>query len=140
MTKQTKAELYWHCHHNKPIMEICEPNERIRYIEKHKPANEIPIRLKLLKRVEGKLPNEVVIAAEAYWEALKVYRETEEAWDRSRTWRQRHKKAYRAHWKAFEAYDEALRNNMPAILELHARECGCDWTPERGINFEGGEQ
>lgn len=53
-------KLYWHIHHDILFEFATEPIQNsIDYINNCKPMNEVPIRLKLLKPVKGKLPEEV---------------------------------------------------------------------------------
>jgi hypothetical protein len=44
-------------------------------------------------------------------------------------------KAPAAFDKASAAFDKVLTDNMPILLKLHAKECGCGWTKETGIKF-----
>lgn len=51
-------------------------------------------------------------------------------------------KAYADLDKAIADWDKAYANKnkaraklIPALLALHKTECGCDWTPKRGISF-----
>lgn len=47
---------YWHLHHLELIEVATEPiKNRIAYIKKYKPLEEVPLRLKLLKKVRGRL-------------------------------------------------------------------------------------
>ena len=46
--------------------------------------------------------------------------------------------ALAARVNALAARDKALADNMPAIMALHAVECGCRWTPESHNIFEDG--
>ena len=63
----TKPTFYWHVHHNVLAEVATEPiRNRRKYIREHKPANEIELRLKLLKRVRGKLPISYTRAGVAY--------------------------------------------------------------------------
>ena len=52
-------ELYWHVHHEILFENLIEPlQNRIDYIKKEKPEDEIKLRLKLLRPVKAKkLPN-----------------------------------------------------------------------------------
>ncbi len=67
MTKHTKAKtfgMYWHGHHSEWLLMASNNIQgRIDFIKKHKPKDEIELRLKLLKPVQGKLPDELVEAA-----------------------------------------------------------------------------
>ena len=69
-----KVIFAWHVHHNVLIELLTEPIEnRIKYIKKFKPKNEIELRLKLLKVVKGELPKEFVEAWHEYVEARQEY-------------------------------------------------------------------
>ena len=69
-----KVIFAWHVHHNVLIELLTEPIEnRIKYIKKFKPKNEIELRLKLLKVVKGELPKEFVEAGQKYYETWQKY-------------------------------------------------------------------
>ena len=64
------------------------------------------------------LPDEVVEAWQAYAKARLAYNKTRQALDNAR----------QVYYKAELAYEEAVRNNMPAIEALHKEECtDCPW-------------
>jgi len=48
--------IYWHCHHDIICEYVYDYQERVDYIKKEKPKNEIKTRLKLFKPVKVKLP------------------------------------------------------------------------------------
>ena len=51
-------KLYWHIHHDQLVENLTEPlKNRIDYIKKEKPEDEIELRLKLLKKVKCKPEN-----------------------------------------------------------------------------------
>ena len=65
-----KTKFYWHIHHDILLEPLTEPlKNRIEYIKNNKFKNEIELRLKLLKPVKGKLPDEVIKVGEAYYKA-----------------------------------------------------------------------
>ena len=102
----------WHVHHNVLMEPLTEPIEdRIVYIKVHKPKKEIPLRLKLLKVVKGKLPEKFVEA----WKACdKVRKALEEL-----------KKAY---VEVENAWVDALKTYKKEISALHKEECPeCPW-------------
>jgi len=120
--------FFWHVHHEVLIEWCFDYNERALYICTQKPKNEQEIRLRLFRPVKGTLPQEVIEAGQALieagqaydkaWRAYWAYNETLQAYD----------KAWRACHEAGQAYDEALRKNMPAIKALHREECpNCPW-------------
>ena len=115
----TKTQFAWHCHHEVLVEPLTEPfSVRVKYIKENKPEHEQEIRLRLFKKVKGKLPSAVVKAWVAYDKAWVAYDKASAAYD----------KAGAAYVKARAAFVKALADNMPAILELHAKECpNCPW-------------
>ena len=113
MTKKIEAKykgFFWHIHHNILAEWSNDINERVKAIKDTKPKNEIPIRLKLLKKVKGKLPKEFI---EAYKALDKAYK----AWD-----------------KAYKAWEKSW--NSKQLIELHNKECGCKEWNGKEIVFE----
>ena len=106
---------YWHVHHDRIVEQLTAPvQERIDYIKKNKPKDEIETRLRLLKPVKDQ--NAVVAARKAYHEAVAAARKAyDEAMAPAR-------KAYdEAVAPARKAYDEAVKS-------AHAKECPeCPW-------------
>ena len=93
----------WHCHHDILLEPLTEPlKNRIAYIKKSKPENELKLRLKLLKLVKGKLPKRFIEAGKACNETWKAYVEA---------------------WKAYEK----MIVRSKEINALHQKECGCSW-------------
>ena len=92
----------WHCHHDLLLEpRIGTRKERTHHIVNYKPSRERPLRLRLFKRVEGKLPAELVKAGTTYLKTEGV---------------------------SLAAYKKALRECMPQIKKLHAKECpNCPW-------------
>jgi len=125
----TKA--YWHIHHDVLVEFATEPiRNRIKYIKKHKPAGEVKTRLRLLKPVKGKLPEAVVKAGKAYVDAAKVHKKASDLNAPDRFW-DVYIEACEGYDLAREAYYQALIDNMPAVLELHTKECpNCPWDGE----------
>jgi len=129
-----KAGFYWLLHHDRIIEWCYDLQERIDYIKKRKPANEIETRLKWMKPVKGKLPKAVIEAGKA---CDKVYRKAEKAYDNVRRahGKQAYDKAGEAYTKAAEvrikaevACREALQDHKDEIEALHAKEQpGCPW-------------
>ena len=116
---QTKTQFYWHIHHDRLIELLTEPiKDRIQYIRKNKPENEIELRLKLLKPVMDILPKDFIEAYKAWYEAYKAWYEADKAWD----------EAYKTRDEANKTRDEAHNKNLPLLEELHKKECpGCPW-------------
>ena len=108
--------MFWHCHHDILCEWVYDYQERADYIKTKKPENEIETRLRLFKKIKGKLPKEYVEAWEKYVEAWKKYVEAG-------------KKYFKA-WKKFK----------PEIEALHKKECGCkEWNGETLIFEEKGK-
>ena len=150
---------YWHpWHRGGPVWFMTEDEaaQRKVTINTVKPEAERPLRNQLFQKVQGALPEAVVKARAAYVEALAA---RDKAWAayvealaaRDKTWaaydkagavyvkaRAASAKALAARDKARAACDKAITDNMPAILALHAVECGCRWTPESHNIFEDG--
>jgi len=100
---------YWHpWHYGGPVwfMTENEAAQRKVTINTKKPEAERPLRNQLFQKVQGTLPEAL---------AARV-------------------NALTARVKALAA--QALADNMPAIMALHAVECGCRWTPEGPNIFE----
>ena len=73
----TDLKYYWHLHHDILLESLTEPlKNRINFIKKEKPKNEIKLRLKLFRPFKGKLPVKTAKALEAYDKALEVYDKT----------------------------------------------------------------
>ena len=100
-----KVIFAWYVHHNVLIELLTEPIEnRIKYIKKFKPKNEIELRLKLLKIVKGELPKEFVEAWQKYDEARQKYDEARQKYDEAR----------QKYYEAWQKYDEARQKNYEA--------------------------
>lgn len=123
MTKALE-KAYWHIHHEVLLEFATEPIEnRIAYIKAKKPADEVPIRLRLLHEVKGKLPLRVVRARAACNKAEAAYNKAEVSYNKA--WAD-YDKAMVAFDKAEAAYNKALSSK--AIQALHAKECpNCPW-------------
>ena len=152
----TKKGFYWHVHHD-ILLEWCyDYGERVKFIKNYKPKNEIKTRLKLLKPVKGKLPQELVEAGQKYEEAQQKYNEAgqkynearqkynearqkcDEAWLKYKEAGQKYNEAWLEYYEARQKYNEALAKNKKKIEALHKKECGCrEWNGKR-IVFRGG--
>jgi hypothetical protein len=122
--------FYWHLHHNVLVEALTEPlKNRIDYIKKHKPKDEISLRLKRIKRVKGKLPIQFVEAYKAWHEADKALDEAYKAWDEADTAWDETDTAYVEADKALDEADkacvEAYKVCLPQLFKLHKKECGC---------------
>ena len=109
-----KTKFAFHVHYNVLMEPLTEPiSERRKHIKENKPKEEVPLMLKLLKEVKGKLPREVVKAREAS------------------------DKAREAYYKAWAAYLNTYRKHYKEIQVLHKKECvkNCPWSEEQKTIF-----
>ena len=132
--KTITSGMFWHIHHGVLCEWTNDIQERIDYIRKSKPQDEIKTRLRLMKPVKGELPDKFVKALEVFNIARKAYHKNFiwEAYDKTwkaldKTWKARNKT-----WEAFdkrqEAYDKAREACKPQLEALHMKECGCkEW-------------
>ena len=129
-----KLKWYWHIHHDVLLEPLTEPlRNRIKFIKENKPKDEIELRLKLLKPVKGKLPDEVVKARKACDKAWKVCDKAWEVCDKA--W-EAYVKAWEAYVKARKAYDNTFKKYSKEINELHEKECpNCPWSSEKSSIF-----
>jgi len=127
-----QSGMYWHCHHDVLCEYVWDYQERVDYIKTEKPKNEIKTRLRLFKKVKGKLPKEFDKAREKYDE---TWKKCDEAWEK-------HVEARKKYDKAWVNYDEvrkmfvevrkmfveARKKYAPQLELLHKKECGCkEW-------------
>jgi len=135
--------FYWHIHHDKLIEWCYNYRERVYFIKKYKPKNEIKTRLRLCQPVKGKLPIEFVKTWEAHiktWEAYgkacnahdkarkAYYGKAKEAYDKTRI---ACNKAWDARNRAQETYNKVRKIYKEEIEALHAKECpNCIWNGE----------
>ena len=119
------GDWIWHLHHEVLCEPLTEPlANRRKYVRKNKPANEIPIRLKWMTPVKGKIPAALVKAQAA---ADKAWADYDEAWAAYDEARADYDKALAAYGKAL-ATDKALAAAQPALEALHKKEHpGCPW-------------
>lgn len=121
----------WHIHHDQLIEPLMEPIEcRVAYIIKHKPEHQQMLRLRLLKRVRGKLPAELAEAGAAYVKARAAYFKARAArgWVARVLTRAAFRRARVNFVQAGAAYDEARAAAYPALVRLHTEECpDCPW-------------
>ena len=128
-----KVIFAWHVHHNVLIELLTEPIEnRIEYIKKFKPKNEVKLRLKLLKVVKGELPKEFVEAWQEYNEArqkdVEAWQKYDEAWQKYYEARQKYDKTWQKYYKVWQKYVEVYKKYESQILALHEKECpNCPW-------------
>jgi len=135
----TEMKAYWHIHHDVLVEFSGDIEERIRYIKTHKPAKEVPLRLRLLKPVQGKLPDTVIKAGVTNHEASVARDKARVAYDKAWVTRDKTRascdKAGAAYYEASMARDKAgavlnetLDAHQSEIEALHAQECpDCPW-------------
>ena len=118
--------LYWHCHHD-VLLEYCyDYDERVAFIKKEKPKNERKTRLKLFKKVRGKLPDEISKAEAACGKAWAAFGKAEAAYG----------KAWAAFDKAWAALNKTIKKHSKEINELHDKECpNCPWDSNQQTIF-----
>jgi len=143
-----KSGMFWHIHHNRLVEWSDNIDERIDYIKEKKPANEIETRLRLMKRVKGKLPKEFVKAEKA---RSKAWHKADKAWEKRYETFERACKSY-IYWKpdawektyetleracnawekAQDKADNAWNKHRAEIEALHKIECpNCTWDGEK---------
>jgi len=109
----------WHIHHSK-LLEWSERllDERAEFIRAHKPESEIETRLRLMRPVNGTLPDAVCHARAAYNELFAVYCKMKSNYHEMRV----------ACDEAWSAYENTMAVHRPEIEALHAKECpDCPW-------------
>ena len=117
-----KPIFFWHIHHNVLLEPLTEPlKNRIAFIKIVKPKDEIELRLKLLKKIKGKLPKEIIEA----WQKCCI-----EAWNG-----QKYFEAWQKHKEAWQKYDKTIEKYLPQLKVLHQKECGCDYDFEKNTIF-----
>lgn len=121
------VEFAWHIHHEVLVEPLTEPIEnRIAFIKKTKHLDEIPTRLRLLKKVQGALPKAVVTAAEAYARAYSALEDARHVC--TETGNCNCNAAIDAYEIAENSYMEAIALYKVEIEALHATECpDCPW-------------
>ena len=114
-------EFYWHVHHL-ILLEPCYDYEgRVGFIKRNKPVEEQELRLRLLKKVKGKLPAELIEAGQKYNEAWQKYYEARQKYYEAR-------QEYEEAEEAWLKYDEVLEKYATEINALHEKECpDCPW-------------
>ena len=128
------GDWYWHVHHEVLCEPLTEPlANRRKYVRETKPKSKIPIRLKWMTPVKGKVPVALVKAWAAYDKAWAAYDKAGAAYDKA--WAA-YDKAWAAYDKAWAAYDKARAARdkawdaaRPALERLHKKEHGneCPW-------------
>ncbi len=144
----TIGKPYWHIHHEVLLEFADEPIEnRFAYIKDEKPQHEIKTRLRLLRPVQGELPEEVTDAwkaladsGKAWADAGKALDDAGKAWaDALKAWADALKALddVRKVWAdARKAWADALARHSEEINALHKAECpDCPWDYEQKTIF-----
>ena len=151
-----KKQYILHPNHDILFEELTEPIEnRIDYIKKNEPANEIPIWLNVMRVLTDEevkaIPREAWDAWDKAWKARekaeKARNAENKAWNEEKTWKAQ-KKARKAWNKAWEEWEKAWEEwkkawnardkardawkkaqQSPAMTEWHASVCkpDCPW-------------
>ncbi len=127
------GDWYFHVHHEVLCEPLTEPlRNRRKYVRENKPENEVPIRLKWMTPVKGKMPAALVKAWAASVKAWAAYDKARAACDKARAACDKAQAAYDKAWaasvKAQAAYDKAGVAALPALEALHKKEhVGCPW-------------
>jgi hypothetical protein len=116
-----KKGWFWHVHHDTLIEWSDDIDERIEYIKIGKPANEIPLRLKLLKLVKGEIPDA------AWQKAGAALEKADAAWQKAGAALEKADAAWQKAGAARQKAGAALETNKK-VLALHQKECpDCPW-------------
>jgi hypothetical protein len=125
--KKTKkiSGMFWHCHHDE-LYEYCwDKQERINYIKFEKPKSEIKTRLKLFKKIKGKLPKELLEATQLREATKREYEKTNRSFMsvRYNNW------IYEVFSDANKNLEKIKKEYSKLMNTLHKKECGCkEWS------------
>ena len=137
MKGKLKQGLSVHCHHD-ILVEYCyDYQERVDYIKKKKPKNEIKTRLKLFKILPNEalkdIPAKYLKANEKWDEISKKWDEAHKKWleackkrvEAHNKWLETHNKRVEAHNKWLETHNKRSQKDKD---KFHKKWCGCkDW-------------
>jgi hypothetical protein len=133
-TKTPKLVAVWHGHHDcsSPLEVLTESfASRMKTINivkfSEETLDQFARRKELFKLVKGKLPVKLVAAWDTYNTARASYKPEGTTYD---TLYNAYAKARTEYNKAWDAFNTAIQDSLPAILRLHKKECGCGWTPD----------
>jgi len=139
--------IFWHVHHDQ-LLEYCYScGKRQAFIVLNKLENEIETRIALLQPVRGKLPPMFETLAE---EEKKVRIALHKATDKldhgvytygylvHKELLGRYNEAYNNLIAVTKEFQAMITNHIDELLALHKEECGCNWTPEAGIELGKG--
>src|SRR5574341_1356695 len=133
-------EIAWHVHHQVLLEPLTEPiKNRIAYIKKHKTKREIKLRLRLLKKVKGKLPKEIMEVFKKWEKANVEWKKANAEWEKANAeWKKANAEWEKANaeWeKAYAEWEKANAERKKAVIKyadeinaLHKKECpNCPW-------------
>ena len=149
MTEPKIGDWCWHIHHDLLLEPLSEPFEnRVEYIKLNKSPDEIPMRLRLFKPVNGTIfiPSYIAEANEKLAEVNAEYKEVDDKFlkaysklitDRSYSewvnryteWRILYMKWYNVYVKRYGVYEKWQASpEWSEIADLHEQECpNCPW-------------
>ncbi|MBU2177440.1 MAG: hypothetical protein KJ556_20300 [Gammaproteobacteria bacterium] len=113
-----------HVHHGILLEPLTEPIEsRVEYIKQNKTAEEIELRLRLLRELTeeevNQLPKEFISAWQKYNQALEKYNQAGQKYDQ----------AWKKYGQAWKKYDLAREKYKPELEAWHKKVCvpDCPW-------------
>jgi len=135
-----KSGLGFHCHHDVLVEYVCDYDERVEFIKKHKSIEEQGLRLRLFRLIpHNRLPRK---GLRAFYKAEKACDEAEKASDEARKAFSEANEAWKAYYEAMKAYNEAVKTcneawkayikyNKDGLGKLHKELCSdCPWNGE----------
>ena len=133
-----KKGLYWHVYHDELVSFCYDYELRVQNIKGNKPTYEIEERVRVLQKVKGKLPDDVLKVGAAYIKAINAtaaYDKSGKSWaaysKSGKSWAT-YSKSWAASDKVSAAYYKVLEDNREVIEKLHAKECkDCSWNGKR---------
>ncbi len=132
--------MYWLCHHQLILEWVDDYEGRVKYIRENKKPREIPRRLKWFRRVQGKLPADLVRAARAWRKRVDAYWKARDAaidclcqgsntdMNKYEELAVREKSLERIALRADRRYVSLVKKHHRTIVRLFHQECpGCPW-------------
>lgn len=124
----------FHCHHDVLVEYVYDYQERVDYINKHKPKGERKLRLRLFKIIpDDRIPEELLEANDAYNKARDAYYKAKNAFNKAgyaykKSLTVAYTKAWDVYDKADDVYEEMLKTYEPYFDQLHKELCSdCSW-------------
>lgn len=127
-----QPKFYWHIHYDTLLEPLIEPiKNRIKFIKNYAPQGEIKLRLKLIKPVKEKLPEELVKAGQEWCKTQQDFRKIEwKDFIRIHTKKEEHE-----YDTAERKYNIIIHKYLPQLKTLHKKECGCGYDFKRKTIF-----